>query len=76
MGRGDGKVLPMLGLKERPCKMKFAHIVKGKGPHEHAIEQVCEDVHSKGDPSGAGNRGGYRLPLNNGGSDTGGKSGR
>ena len=28
----DGKVLPMLGLKERQCKMKFAHMVEEKRP--------------------------------------------
>ena len=48
MGQDDNKVLPMLGLKERQCKMKFAHMVEEKGPHEHAIEQVCEDIHSMG----------------------------
>ena len=30
MGQDDNKVLPMLGLKERQCKMKFAHMVEEK----------------------------------------------
>ena len=51
MGQDDGKVLPMLGLKERQCKMKFAHMVEEKGPNEYAIDQVKEDIESIGDPS-------------------------
>ena len=30
MGQDDAKVLPMIGLKERQCKMKFAHMVEEK----------------------------------------------
>ena len=48
MGQDDGKVLPMLGLKERQCKMKFAHMVEEKGPNEYAIDQVKEDIESTG----------------------------
>ena len=48
MGQEDSKVFPMLGLKERQCKMKFAHMVKEKGPNEYAIEQVKEDIESMG----------------------------
>ena len=28
MGQDDSKVFPMIGLKERQCKMKFAHMVE------------------------------------------------
>ena len=38
MGQDDSKVLPMIGLKERQCKMKFAHMVEEKGPNEDAID--------------------------------------
>ena len=48
MGQDDAKVLPMLGLKERQCKMKFAHMVEEKGPNEYAIAQVKEDIESMG----------------------------
>ena len=48
MGHDDGKVLPMLGQKERRCKMKFAHMGEEKGPNEYAIEQVKEDMGSMG----------------------------
>ena len=48
MGQDEGKVLPMLGLKERQCKMKFAHMVEEKGPNEYAINQVKEDIESMG----------------------------
>ena len=48
MGQDEGKVLPMLGLKERQCKMKFAHMVEEKGPNEYAIAQVKDDIESMG----------------------------
>ena len=48
IGKDDGKVLPMLGLKERQCKMKFAHMVEEKGPNEYAIDQVKEEIESMG----------------------------
>ena len=48
MGQDDSKVLPMIGLKERQCKMKFAHMVEEKGPNEYAIDQVKEDIESMG----------------------------
>ena len=48
MGQDDSKVLPMIGLKERTCKMKFAHMVEEKGPNEYAIDQVKSDIESMG----------------------------
>ena len=48
MGQDDGKVFPMSGLKERQCKMEFAHMVEEKGPNEYAIDQVKEDIESMG----------------------------
>ena len=48
MGQEEHKVLPMLGVKERQSKMKFAHLVEEKGPNEYAIEAVNEDVESSG----------------------------
>ena len=33
MGQEEQKVLPMLGIKERQSKMKFAHQVEEKGPN-------------------------------------------
>ena len=48
MGQDENKVLPMLGIKERQSKMKFAHMVEEKGPNQYAIEQVVEDIESLG----------------------------
>ena len=46
MGQEEGKVLPMIGMKERQNKMKFAHQVEEKGPNEYAIEAIVEDIES------------------------------
>ena len=48
MGQEGSKVFPILGLKEKQCKMKCAHMVEEKGPNEYAIEQVKEDIESMG----------------------------
>ena len=48
MGQDENKVLPMLAIKERQSKMKFAHLVSQKGPDEYAIEQTVEDICSLG----------------------------
>ena len=48
MGQEEHKVLPMLGLKERQSKMKFAHQVEEKGPNEYAIDAVVADIEQLG----------------------------
>ena len=48
MGQEENKVLPMLGMKERQSKMKFAHQVEEKGPNEYAIQAIVEDIESLG----------------------------
>ena len=48
MGQEENKVLPMLGMKEGQSKMKFAHQVEEKGPNEHAIQAIVEDIESLG----------------------------
>ena len=48
MGQDENKVLPMLGIKERQSKMKFAHLVSQKGLDEYAITQTVEDIESLG----------------------------
>ena len=48
MGQDENKVLPMIGIKERQSKMKFAHQVEEKGPNEYAIEAIKEDIESLG----------------------------
>ena len=48
MGQEENKVLPMLGMKERQSKMKFAHQVEEKGPNEYAIQAIIEDIESLG----------------------------
>ena len=48
MGQEEGNVLPMIGVKERQSKMKFAHQVEEKGPNEYTIEAVKEDIENLG----------------------------